>query len=242
MIRASSVGVRRALIVGAGRLGQAAADILLRAQKTTHAVEPVGFVDDDPALLGWQYLGLSVLGRVAAVMSIPHDEVLIAVGDNATRCRLYERLVRSGDRLATVRHFDAVVAPDAVVGPGTIICAGVVIGPGVVVGANSIMNPGSCIAHGSRLSEHVCVGSAAYLSGEVAVGEGAMIGADVTILPRRRLGAWSYIHPGSVVERDVPDGLAVSGAPASRAGRGLNAKRLRYSRESDRMHCLRPIR
>jgi len=233
--------VRRVLIVGAGRLGQAAADILLRTQKTTRAVEPVGFVDDDPALLGWQYLGLSVLGGIAAMMKIPHDEVLIAVGDNATRCRLYKQLVRSGDRLATARHSDAVVAPDAVVGPGTIICDRSVIGPGAVIGANSIINSGCCIAHGSKLSEHVWVGSAAYLGGEVAVDEGAWIGADVTILARRRIGAWSYVDAGSVVDRDVPDGLAVSGAPASRAGQGLNAKRSRDSRKSDRMHCLRPI-
>jgi len=233
--------VRRVLIVGAGHLGQAAADILLRTQKTTRAVEPVGFVDDDPALLGWQYLGLSVLGGVVAMMNIPHDEVLIAVGDNATRCQLYEQLIRSGDRLATARHSDAVVAHDAVVGPGTIICDRSVIGPGAVIGANSIISSGCCIAHGSKLSEHVWVGSAAYLGGEVAVDEGAWIGADVTILARRRIGAWSYVDAGSVVERDVPDGLDVSGAPASRAGLGLNAKRSRDSRKSDRMHCLRPI-
>jgi sugar O-acyltransferase (sialic acid O-acetyltransferase NeuD family) len=229
------------LIAGAGRLGQTAADILLRTQKMTHAVELVGFIDDEPALLGWQYLGLPVLGGIAAMKNVPHDEVLIAMGDNATRCRLYEQLVRSGDRLATVRHSDAVVARDAVVGPGTIICDRSIIGPRAVIGANSIINSGCCIAHGSRLSKHVCVGSAAYLGGEVAVGEGAWIGADVTILARRRIGAWSYVDAGSVVERDVPDGLAVSGAPASRAGRGSNAKRSRDSRRSDKMHCLRPI-
>ena len=204
-------------------------------------MELIGFVDDDPALLGWKYLAASVLGGVASIRNIPHDEVLIAVGDNATRCRLYEQLVRSGDKLATARHSDAAVATDAIVGPGTIVCDRSVIGPGAVIGANSIINSGCCIAHGSKLSEHVWAGSAAYLGGEVAVGEGAWIGADVTILARRRIGAWSYVDAGSVVERDVPDGLAVSGAPASRAGKGLNAKRSRDSRRSDRMHCLRPI-
>ena len=237
----SLVSVKRVLIVGAGRLGQAAADILLRAQKVTHAVEPVGFVDDDPDLLGWEYLGLSVLGGVAAMVDIPHDEVLIAMGGNAARFRLYEQLVRSGDRLATARHSDAVVASDAEVGPGSIICARSVVGPRALIGANSIINSGGCIAHGSRLGKHVCVGSAAYLAGEVVVGDGAWIGADVTILARRRVGAWSCVADGAVVDRDVPDGVAVSGAPASRTGQGLNNKRSRKSRASHRTHCLRPI-
>jgi sugar O-acyltransferase (sialic acid O-acetyltransferase NeuD family) len=231
----------RVLIIGAGRLGQEAADILLQTCSPTDAPKPFGFVDDDPALLGWQYLGLSVLGRVAALTHIPHDEVLIAVRDNATRYRLYEQLVRTGDKLATALHPDALVAPDAVVGPGTIICAGAVVGPGVVIGANSIISSGCCIAHGSRLSKHVSVGSTAYLGSEVTVGEGAWIGADVKILTRRRIGAWSYVDAGSVVERDVSDGLAVSGVPASRAAQGLNVRRARSSRESDRLHCLRPI-
>jgi sugar O-acyltransferase (sialic acid O-acetyltransferase NeuD family) len=238
---ASLAGGMRVLIIGAGGLGQVAADIMLQTQKLTHAVEPVGFVDDDSSLVGWQYLGLSVLGRISALLHIPHDAVLIALDNNARRCQLYERLVRSGVKFATARHFEAVVASDAAIGQGTIVCAGAVIGPGAVVGANSILASGCCVAHSSRLSDHVYVGSAAYLSGEVAVGEGAMIGADVTILARRRIGAWSRIGTGSVVERDVPDGLAVSGAPATPAGQGRKVKRSTDPDEADRMCCLRPI-
>jgi sugar O-acyltransferase (sialic acid O-acetyltransferase NeuD family) len=241
LTRIPLVGVKRVLIIGAGRLGQAAADILLRTRKTTQAVEPAGFVDDEPALLGWQYLGVTVLGGVAAMANIPHDEVLIALGDNAARFRLHEQLARSGEKLATARHSDAVVARDAVVGPGTIICARSVVGPRVVIGANSILHSGCCIAHGGRLGKHVSIGSAAYLAGEVVVEDGARVGADVTILARRRVGAWSCVFDGLVVQRDVPNSLVVSDAPVGRTVYGLNTKRSRRRRESGRVHCLRPI-
>jgi len=243
----------RVLIVGAGRLGQAAADILLgtrsRGDMETRrhgdgemrrgGVDVVGFVDDDPALLGWRYpgvggrgSGVTVLGGVAALAKIPHDEVLVAVGDNARRARVYEQVARSGGRFITARHADAVVAADAVVGPGSIVCDHSVLGPRVVVGANCVISSGSCIAHGSRLGKHVWVGPGAYLGGDVVVGEGAWIGADVTILAGRRVGCWSFVEAGSVVGRDVPDG------GADRTRRRGDAE---TQRESDRMHCLRPI-
>jgi len=238
---ASLVGGMRVLIIGAGELGQAAADILLQNQRLAHAVDPVGFVDDDSSLVGWQYLGLSVLGGIPAIEHIPHDALLIALHDNAARCHLYERFVRSGARFATARHRDAAIAPDVAIGPGSIVCARAVIGPGAVIGADSVFNSGCCVAHNSRLSDHVYVGSAAYLGGEVVVREGAMIGADVTVLARRRVGAWSRVGAGSVVERDVPDGLGASSAPSAPAGLALNARPPTGPRAQVRMRCLRPL-
>lgn len=218
-----------------------AADILLQSRRMSDAIEPAGFVDDDSMLVGWQYLGLSVLGGISALTHIPHDAVLIAVGDNATRCQLYERLARNGAKFATARHSDAVVAPDVMVGPGTIVCAGAVIGHGAAIGANSIIRSGCCVAHDSRLSNHVYVGSAAHLGVGVAVEEGAVIDANVTVLPRRRIGAWSFIGAGCVVERDVPDGSVVSGAPIMPAGQGIGAIGSMGCHELDRVRCLRPI-
>ena len=235
-------GGLRVLIIGAGELGQVAADILLQNQRLTHAVEPVGFVDGDSSLVGWQYLGLSVLGGISALARIPHDAVLIAEGDNAARCQLYERLLRGGATFATARHCDAAIARDVAIGPGTIVCARAVIGPGTVIGADSVLDSGCCVAHNSRLSGHVYIGSAAYLSGEVVVGEGAMIGADVTVLTRRRIGAWSRVGAGSIVEHDVPDGLGSSKTPAVPVGLALNARQPAGYRAPVRTRCLRPIR
>lgn len=231
----------RVLIIGAGGLGQMAADILLQSRKMADAIEPVGFVDDDSTLVGWQYLGLSVIGGVSALTHIPHDAALIAVSDNATRCHLYEQLARGGARFVTIRHSDAVVAPDVVIGPGTIVCAGAVIGHGATIGANSIVHSGSCVAYGSRLGNHVYIGPKAHLGGDVVVGEGAVIKANVTVLARRRIGAWSFIGAGSVVERDLPDGNAVNGAPVMPTEPEVGADGAMGCHELDRARCLRPI-
>lgn len=47
------------------------------------------------------------------------------------------------------------------------------------------------------------------------IADGVWIGANVIVLPTvRRIGANSIIGAGSVVTRDVPDGVVVAGAPA----------------------------
>ena len=86
----------RVLIIGAGGHAQVVADILLRLREVGTQVAPVGYLDDNPALAGQSLLGLPVLGTTAQLPTIPHDAVVVAVGDNVTRQRLFETLQGQG--------------------------------------------------------------------------------------------------------------------------------------------------
>lgn len=204
----------RVLIIGAGGHGQVVADILLRMRERTGAVEPLGYLDDDPVLSGRQFLGLAVLGPAAALARVAHDAVIVAIGDNAVRRRLFEQLRSLGERLATARHPDAVVAPDVMIGPGTMVCAGVVVNPGSVIGSNVILNTSCSIDHHNRIGDHAHIAPGVRLGGEVVVAEGAMLGIGTTVIPRRRIGAWSVVGAGSLIHHDVPDGVLSMGNPA----------------------------
>jgi len=68
IVWASGVGVRRALIVGAGRAGRAVADKLLDHKAT--GVKPIGFADDDPEKRAEDYRSLSVLGTTHEVRDL----------------------------------------------------------------------------------------------------------------------------------------------------------------------------
>lgn len=48
----------------------------------------------------------------------------------------------------------------------------------------------------------------------IVVGEGAWLGARVIVLKGVRIGAGAVVGAGSVVTRDVPDGMFAAGAPA----------------------------
>jgi FlaA1/EpsC-like NDP-sugar epimerase len=72
---------KRILIAGAGTAGRMAQDEIRRHPES--ALEPVGFLDDDPSLIGTLVGGLPVLGALDAlpqvVRDVAVDEVLIAI-------------------------------------------------------------------------------------------------------------------------------------------------------------------
>jgi len=204
----------RVLIIGAGGHAQVVADILLCMQKASGDPIPVGYLDDDPALAGRQLLGLPVLGNLSQRGAIPHDKVIVAIGDNETRRQLYERLQAQGEQFMAAQHPRATVAASVQVGPGTMICPGVVINAGSVVGANCILNTGCTVDHHNHIGDHAHIAPGVHLGGDVMVGEGSLVGIGATVMPQRRVGRWCTVSAGALVHRDLEDGVVVAGMPA----------------------------
>jgi sugar O-acyltransferase (sialic acid O-acetyltransferase NeuD family) len=216
MIPAGSRAAERVVILGAGGHGLVVADILLRAHDAGQPIVPVGFLDEDEKLFGSTLLGLSVLGKTADLDAVPHDAVIIAIGDNRTRAQLFQEMEQRGERLAIARHPSAVIAPDVRIGAGTMICAGVVVNAGSVVGVNVLLNTGSTIDHHNEIGDAVHIAPGAHLGGRVAVGEGALVGIGAIVLPGRHVGPWATVGAGACVTRDVAAGITVVGIPAKR--------------------------
>ncbi len=204
----------RILIIGAGGHAQVVADILLRMREAGSPVEPVGYVDDNPDLGGQQRLGLPVLGMVADVSAIPHDSLIVAIGDNKTRQHLFECLQKQGEVFAIARHPDAVIAPDVTIGAGTMICAGAIVNPGSIIGVDVILNTGSTVDHHNHIDDHVHIAPGVHLGGDVGIGEGTLVGIGAIVMPQRRIGAWSIVGAGALVHADTPDHVVAMGIPA----------------------------
>ncbi|MCL4809806.1 MAG: undecaprenyl-phosphate glucose phosphotransferase, partial [Thermoanaerobaculia bacterium] len=86
----AGVGVRRALVVGAGDTGRAVADKLL--DHPAMGMKPVGFVDDAPEKHGESYRGLPVLGTTRDVRALLEthgvDTIFLALPVDAYRTML----------------------------------------------------------------------------------------------------------------------------------------------------------
>jgi len=204
----------RVLILGAGGHAQVVADILLRTQEQTGSVHPIGYLDDDLALAGQSFIGLPVLGAIACLSEIEHDATIVAIGDNATRQRLFEAVQSLGENLIVARHPAAVVAPDVCLGSGSMICAGVVVNPGTVIGANVILNTGCTVDHHTRIGDHVHIAPGAHLGGEVTIGKGVLVGIGAIVMPCVHIEERSTVGAGACVTKSVPAGLTVVGVPA----------------------------
>jgi sugar O-acyltransferase (sialic acid O-acetyltransferase NeuD family) len=204
----------RVLVLGAGGHGQVVADALLCAAARGAEVEPVGFLDDDPALEGTLALGLRVRGPLAALAATPHDAVILGIGSNRVRKRLYLEFAARGERFVSAIHPRATIGGGVTLGSGTVVCAGAVINTGARVGDNAIVNSGAIVEHHNDVGSHAHIGPGARLGGDVRVGEGTLVGLGAIVLPQQQVGAWCTVGAGAVVLCAVGDGLTVVGVPA----------------------------
>ncbi len=210
----------KVLILGAGGHAQVVADILLRARDAGQPITPIGYLDDDASLHGKVLLDLPVLGHTSALGRIPHDAIIIAIGNNQIRKRLADKLSAAGETFASARHPAAIIAPDVRIGPGAMICAGVVVNIGTVIGVHVILNTGSTVDHHNDLRNYVHVAPGVHTGGEVVIEEGVLVGIGATVAPRTSVGAWAIVGAGAVVTKTVPPGVTVVGVPARPLQRG----------------------
>jgi sugar O-acyltransferase (sialic acid O-acetyltransferase NeuD family) len=202
------------VIVGAGGHGQVVADVLSNATAFGADMQPIGYVDDNPSLAGRRLLGLPVLGPVESLSRIPHDGVVVAIGDNTIRRAVFETLGARNERLVIARHPSAIIADGVQIGRGTMICAGVIVNPGAIVGENVILNTGCSIDHHNHIRDHVHVAPRACTGGDVTVGAGVLIGIGAVVMPGRTLGAGSTVGAGALIQQDVAESTVVVGVPA----------------------------
>jgi len=152
------------------------------------------------------------------------------VGPNASlrSCRVGRRCqIHAGARIGE-RGFGFALDPAGYI---DIPQVGIVaIGADVEIGANSAIDRGSAhdtvVATGSKIDNlvqighNVSVGEGAVITGQAGVagssrlGRQAMIGAQAGIAGHLRIGDGAQVAAAAGVMRDVPDGVAVCGAPA----------------------------
>ncbi len=141
---------------------------------------------------------------------------LVAIGGHhgEARIRYHNLFKEAGLIVAPLIAREASVSPNTKVGDGTQILPNVVVGSGACIGEACILNHGSQADHECEISEGVHIAPRAALCGCVRVGARSMIGAGTTVLPRLKIGAGSIVGAGSVVTKDIPDGVIAYGNPA----------------------------
>lgn len=123
---------------------------------------------------------------------------------------------------------DARIEPGANIREGAhihknaVIMMGATINIGAIVGEESMIDMNAVLGARATVGKRSHVGAGTVLAGvleppsasPVIVGDDCMIGANVAVLEGVHIGNGSVVAAGSVVTKDVPEGVVVAGAPA----------------------------
>lgn len=142
--------------------------------------------------------------------------VVIGVGDNSTRERVWKSIVETVPvyRLPTVIHPSASVSAFATIDAGTVVMQGAVVGSGAHLGVGCIVNSAAVVEHECELGDFASLAPRATLGGSVRIGArsavsiGAVVKHGLSIGPDTVIGAGAYVH------HDVPAGVVSYGVPA----------------------------
>jgi len=200
------------LVYGSSGHAKAVLDAALRSGR----FRVIGLLDDDPARHGMTVLGLRVLGAEAGLQPGDHagSQLVLAVGSNRDRQKLWQRLQSLGRTFACVVHPSASVGQEVLLGAGTVVLAGAVINPGTVFGEQGIVNTGGTVDHDCQIGAFVHVSPGAHLAGNVRVGALAHVGIGACVIPGITIGEGATVGAGAAVVKDVGPGEVVGGVPA----------------------------
>lgn len=172
--------------------------------------EVVGILDDALAV-GSTVLDIPVLGKTADCQMYSDKKFLIAVGSNAVRRRLSEKMKV---KWYTAVHPRAVVSQYAQIGAGCVVMPNAVINAGTVVGAHCIINTGAIVEHDNRIADYVHISPAAALAGKVSVGAETHIGIGASVRNNIQICGSCVIGAGAVVVKNITECGVYVGVPA----------------------------
>ena len=186
-------------IYGAGGQGKVVIDALEAGPRAF----AVGFVVDDNTKLHGETL------RGHAITSadvIRKERGVVAIGDNYIRMTLASRY---RGNLISIVHPKVWIAPGVQIGEGTVVLAGAIIGSDARIGENVIVNTASSIDHDCVLEDGVHIAPGCHLCGNVRVGAYSLLGVGTVVKPGVRIGRKVFVHAGTRLSKDIPDGETV---------------------------------
>jgi sugar O-acyltransferase (sialic acid O-acetyltransferase NeuD family) len=207
---------RPLLLLGAGGLAR---ETLAAVRVLPEAWQPIGALDDDPALHGGQIDGLPVLGGIEQVREHESAAVIACIANvrrPASRAVIDARLALPPERWATIVHPAASLAPGVEVGYGSILLAGAVVTAPQRLGRHVVAMPHVLLTHDNQVDDYATLAGGATLGGGVRIRRSAYLGQRSVIREYVEVGEEAVVGMGSVVLSDVPARETWAGVPARR--------------------------
>jgi sugar O-acyltransferase (sialic acid O-acetyltransferase NeuD family) len=202
------------IIIGASGHGKVVADIAIKMNKW----QSIAFLDDDESIK--TSMGLEVIGKTADVFTYKDEaDFFVAIGSNATREKIQEKLIAERLNVVSLIHPSAVIGTDVEVGIGTAVMAGVVINSSTRIGKGCIINTSSSLDHDNVIEEYAHISPGVSLAGTVKVGRLSWIGIGSVVSNNVNICSGCKVGAGAVVVKDITEPGTYVGVPVGRVDR-----------------------
>ena len=143
-------------------------------------------------------------------------EILIAVGDNKLRKRIWEESKAKGYTLRTWIHPQSILTK-CTVGEGSIIFENNTIQPFAEVGKGCILWSGIDIAHHAKIGDFSYIAPHACIAGYAKLGEGCWMGVNSCVRDNVAIHPWNTVAMGACVTKNIMgEGGLYMGVPAKK--------------------------
>jgi len=199
------------IIIGASGHGKVVADIAIKMNKW----QSIAFLDDDQTIK--TSMGLEVIGTAADAFIYKEEaDFFVAIGNNATREKIQEKLIDEGLNVVSLIHPSAVIGTDVEIGIGSVVMAGVIINSSSRIAKGCIINTSSSLDHDNMIEDYVHISPGVNMAGTVKVGNGSWIGIGSVISNNVNICSSCKVGAGAVVVKDITEPGTYVGVPVRR--------------------------
>ena len=196
------------IIIGASGHGKVVADIAIKMNKW----QSIAFLDDDESIK--TSMGLEVIGKTADAFTYKDEaDFFVAIGSNATREKIQEKLIVEGLNVVNLIHPSAVIGIDVEIGIGTAVMAGVVINSSTRIEKGCIINTSASLDHANVIEDYVHISPGVNMAGTVKVGKGSWIGIGSVVSNNVNICSGCKVGAGAVVVKDITEPGTYVGVP-----------------------------
>jgi len=220
--------MKNIIIYGASGHAKMIVDIIHKNNKYTIK----GFLDSYKSLNKTIY-DYKIIGNLDMLPSLIKEQdiygIIIAIGDNYTRERAYNKIKNIAPNLKFVSsvHPSAILADDIILPQGVVIMPGAVANANAQIGEFCILNTKSSLGHDSTMADFSSLASGVIVGGNVKIGRCSAICLSASIVHNVTIGNHTVVGAASLVLKAVGDYKLVFGSPIDKVeDREANSKYL----------------
>lgn len=142
-----------------------------------------------------------------------NDLFIVAIGNIKLRQKIINKLKTLNAKFFTYIHSSVIIAKNATIGEGVIICPNSIIQANAVVMDYCVINIFSSVGHDSTIGKNSILSPYCTLNGNVIAGDKLFMGTRSTILLGMSVGNNCTISAHTVLRSDIGDGIIVQDKP-----------------------------